>query len=74
MLEICFTASIYVIVNTCIQRTKKNNEIKVIMIDNHKSNSNTSVLITVLPHAAKKFRPQCFSNGGKPTIALLESS
>jgi len=44
------------------------------MIDNHKSNSNTSVLNAVLLPGAKESRPQCFSNGGKPIIALLESS
>jgi hypothetical protein len=51
----------------------KNHEIISIIIDNHKSNSNTSVLIAVRPPAAKESRPQRFSNGGKRTIALLES-
>jgi len=40
------------------------------MIDNHKTNSTTSVLIAVRPPAAKESRSQCFSNGGKRTIAL----
>ena len=62
----------YVIVNTCIKMKKINKRI-VIIIDNHKSNSNTIVLIAVLPPAAKESRAQCFSKGGKRTTAMSET-